>query len=74
MLSTRLTDMSILTEVQMKSNRNPEMHTRVVKAICRELSINNRIDDLEDMIKNMPVNELKKFTSCGSLAFYNEFV
>ena len=33
---------------------------RVLKAIITELSISNRIDDLEDMIKNIPIDELTK--------------
>ena len=40
---------------------NHEVHTKIVKAICAELSVSNRFAALEDMIKNMQFSELMNF-------------
>ena len=38
-----------------------ELHNRIIKAICVELSVPNRVSAIEDMIVNMPLGELKYF-------------
>ena len=63
MLFERLFDANILPRPKFGCPKkvNHEVHTKVVKAICVELSVSNRFAALEDMIKNMQFSELMNF-------------